>query len=92
MRIGRTLLAAAAAVTLATLGTANAQTTTPATQGLDSVDKNLKRDPDNRGLKNAQQRIEANQKRFAEHKADRVQKAERIERPERPDRPERGGR
>ena len=67
----------------------------PATQGLDSVDKNLKRDPDNRGLSNAQTHIEANQKRFAEHetdKADRVEKVERVERPERPDRPERPGR
>jgi hypothetical protein len=95
MRIDRTLLAAVAAATLATLGIANAQTTMPATQGLDSVDKNLKRDPDNRGLLNAQQHIETNQKRFAEHKADkaeRVEKAERVDRPDRPERPERGGR
>jgi hypothetical protein len=92
MSIGRTLLAAVAAVTLATLGIANAQMTAPATQGLDSVDKNLKRDPDNRGLQNAQRRIETNQERFAEHKTEQAERMDRAERPERPERPERAGR
>lgn len=75
----------------------------PGSQGLTSVDKNLTRDPDNRGLTNAQQRIEDNiqdRKDRKAGKADRddntgAEKAERPEkadRPDRPDHPERAGR
>ncbi len=61
MRVVAKLRAAAcAAVLFGVVGVANAGDKTPSTQGLDSVDKNLKRDPDNRGLENAQQRIEDN--------------------------------
>ena len=98
MRIGRTLLAAASVVMLATIGMANAaETNVPGTQALDSVDKNLAKDPDNRGLENAQDRIERNQTRHAAHKAamkaraekaERIEKAERVEKAERPERPE----
>lgn len=92
MRFGRTLLAVAAASLLATIGIANAETKTPSAQGLDSVDKNLAKQPDNRGLKNAQTRIEANQKRHALHKAAVAERVEKPARPERPDHPERPGR
>ncbi len=103
MRIGRTLLAAASAVMLASIGLANAQTNVPGTQALDSVDKNLARDPDNRGLETAQQRIERNQKRHALHKAEmakheekadieKVDHMEKVDRPERPAHPDRPGR
>jgi hypothetical protein len=77
----------------------------PMTQGAASVDKNLERDPDNKGLKNAGNRIKRNQERFedrrdkrADRREDRVERAERAERPERaehaerPDRAERSGR
>ncbi len=83
MRINRTLLAAASAVMLATIGVANAQTNVPGAQALGSVDKNLAKDPDNRGLKNAQNRIERNQKRHALHKAEMAEHAEKTDHPER---------
>lgn len=94
MKIGNTMLAVAGAVLLGSIGIANAQTTAPATQGLKSVDKNLAKDKDgdsdNKGLLNAQQRIERNQKR---HALDKAEVAERkADRPERPMRPERAGR
>ena len=90
MIIGKTLLAAAAVILLGSIGISNAQTTAPATQGLTSIDKNLAKDPDNRGLENAQDRHERNQLRQeTREKADRDHVA-RLERPERPDRPERG--
>jgi hypothetical protein len=73
----------------------------PMTQGAASVDKNLERDPDNKGLKNASNRIKRNQDRFEDRRdmrEDRAERAERAERPERaehaerPDRAERSGR
>ncbi len=97
MMIGRTLLAAAGTILLGSIGIASAQTTAPATQGLTSVEKNLAKDKDgdsdNKGLLNAQQRIERNQKRQALHKAEVVErKADRPDRPLRPEHPERPGR
>jgi hypothetical protein len=108
MRIGRTLLAAASAVMLAGIGSANAQTNVPGAKALDSIDKNLAKDPDNRGLANARDRIERNQKRHALHKADKaedkaeraekaekmekVEHVEKVDRPERPAHPDRPGR
>ena len=101
MRIGRILLAAASVVMLAGIGVANAGTNTPGTQALDSIDKNLAKDPDNRGLENAQDRIERNQKRHAAHKAamaeraekaehmEKAERAEKVEHVEKVDRPER---
>jgi hypothetical protein len=92
MRIGRTLLAAASVAMLASIGMANAQTKVPGTQALDSVDKNLAKDPDNRGLQTAQSRIERNQKRHALHKAEKAEHAEKTDRPDRPAHPDRAGR
>lgn len=111
MRLKRTLLGTVSAVgILAAIGAANAQTAdpknVPGDQGLSSVEKNLAKDPDNRGLQNAKQRIEDNQadraarktaktdrdKVARAEKAERVEKADRPEKPERPDRPERAGR
>jgi hypothetical protein len=107
MRIGRTLLAAASAIMLAGIGIAHAQTNVPGAKGLDSVEKNLGKDPGNPGLENAQERIGDNQKRHALHKAamtkhaekaekaekvEKVEKAEKADRPERPAHPDRPGR
>ncbi len=83
---------AAGAVLLGTVALANAQTATPSSQGLKSVDKNLAKDTDNdnKGLRTARQRIERNQKRHALHKAELAER--KADRPERPMRPERAGR
>jgi len=73
----------------------------PGSQGLTSVDKNLTRDPDNRGLTNAQQRIEDNIQDRKDRKAGKADRddntgaeddntgAEKAERPEKADRPDR---
>lgn len=76
---------------------ANGSAQPPLTQGISSVDKNLKRDPDNKGLQNADQRLQTNQERLEARKAKvdaRVDtaKAQRMERPERPDHAGRPGR
>lgn len=77
----------------------------PISQGLKSVAKNLEKDPDNKGLQNAQQRLLENQERQETHRLDqqarvetvkpervaRVERIERVERPVRVERPE-GGR
>jgi hypothetical protein len=52
---------------------------TPLTQGTSSVDKNLERDPDNKGLQNAAERQQRNRERFDER-----DRPARVERPERP--------
>ncbi len=95
MRIAGTFAAlAAGAVLFGTVGLANAQTATPSSQGLKSVEKNIAKDKDgdsdNKGLLNAQKRIERNQKRRALHKAELAER--KADRPERPTRPERAGR
>ncbi len=85
---------AAGAVLLGTVALANAQTATPSSQGLKSVEKNIAKDKDtdndNKGLRTAQQRIERNQKRHGLHKAELAER--KADRPERPMRPERAGR
>ncbi len=93
MKIANTLvIAAAGAVLLGTVALANAQTATPSSQGLSSVEKNLAKDTDNdnKGLLTAQQRIERNEKRHALHKAELADR--KADRAERPTRPERAGR
>lgn len=86
-------VAAAQAQTVSNNGAAQP----PLTQGTTSVDKNLKRDPDNKGLQNADQRLQTNQNRLEARKAKvetRVDtaKAQRMERPDRPERAGRAGR
>ena len=100
MRVNENLIGAMSAVIiiLGMVGAANAQAgETRGAQGLESVDKNLNRDPDNRGLENAQKRINDN---MAERKAkaahakaknkarhdDKAMHAEKAERPEKVDR------
>ncbi len=63
----------------------------PLSQGLSSVEKNLARDPDNQGLQNAQQRLQANQLRQETHRVTVDQRidAARLNRVERPTRPNR---
>lgn len=90
----------------ATGTTTTATTRQPIAQGLKSVGKNLERDPDNKGLQNAEQRLTANLARQELHRTERetriettkIERAERSERPERVarvervERPERPGR
>ncbi len=72
----------------------------PATQGNASIDKNLLKNPDNKGLQNADRRVEANaakaaakrQRREAHKREHREERQERLEREEREDRMERPAR
>lgn len=66
----------------------------PLTQAQTSVGGNLEKNPDNKGLKNAAERLKENQARLETRKsatAGRIEsaKAERAERTERPQKPER---
>jgi TolA-binding protein len=103
-----TLRFVAAVVSALLVGAVQAQTPgpssgkTPLTQGIESVDKNLQKDQDHKGLQTASERLKANQERFEarrettderidEARARRVERAERpelVERPEHFDRPE----
>ena len=95
--------------TTTTTSTTTATTTTkgPVSGGLASVQKNLKDNPDNKGLQNAEQRLLTNQERIEAKRADtatrvekaqrvdkveRVEKVERVQKAERPERPERASR
>lgn len=79
---------------------ADTDTKTPGAQGLESIDKNLRKHPDNRGLENAQDRHERNQERRAAHKAHKIdrddkvkaERPEKAERADKADRPERASR
>ena len=67
-------------------------TNVPMEQGFESVGRNIARDPDNEGLRNANERLLENQRRQADrgrNHAPGQQRIERIERVERPERPER---
>jgi len=78
----------------------------PLDQGISSVDKNLKNNPDNKGLQTASERLKANQERFEEQqtkteqrvehakaqRADRFSRPDFAQRPETFDRPQRPGR
>lgn len=90
------LIGTAAALVVA-FGVASAQTTAPApqaplTQGISSVDRNLERDPDNKGLQTASDRLKANQERLEEQRPTRPDFAQRPAGFERPQGPMRGGR
>lgn len=104
--------AAIAAGTLLLLGVASTSYAAdpaakqPLDQAIESVDKNLAKDPDNKGLQNAAERLRINQERHKqkraeqkakreEHKDDQAEKRaerEKAERPERAERPEKAGR
>lgn len=75
----------------------------PLEQGEKSVNGNLAKDPDNKGLQTAAKHLEANEKRIAEKRAEKAEKhraerpekaehAEKAERPEKVERPERAER
>ncbi len=83
------LACAAAGVQAQTAPTAPAPT--PMVQGLSSVEKNLERDPGNKGLQNAQQRLQDNQVRYDARRTavDARVDAARMNRVERPTRPAR---
>jgi hypothetical protein len=100
----------AAIVSALFVGAVHAQTSTakpsddktPLTQGISSVDKNLEKKPDNKGLQNADKRLRANRDRIEARRverdndraerAERPERHERAERAERPERTERSGR
>jgi hypothetical protein len=99
----------AIALLTASLSAAYAQTPpAPAAQGDASVDKNLSKNPDNKGLQTADKKVEANEAKAAAkraeakeerkeaHKRDRREekheRMERSEKMERPAKPERPGR
>lgn len=100
----RAVIAAGTLLLLSVAGTSHADdpaTKQPLDQAMESVDKNLARDPDNKGLQNAAERLQTNKERHekkrAEQKAKRQkhkddQAEKRAERPEKPARPEKPGR
>ncbi len=96
LTIGAALLLGAAGTLQAadtdtdTTTTSSTATSGPMSQGLNSVDKNLAKDPDNKGLQTAQERLIRNRAEKTE-RLERVERAERVERPE-VERPEREGR
>lgn len=67
-----------AVILLASAAVAHAQTTpaAPITQGAASVNKNLAKDPDNKGLQNAAEQLKENQAMQAEKKAEQEKKKE----------------
>lgn len=96
----------AAALLFASISVAHAETTNQAvTQGEASVDKNLSKDKDNKGLQTADQRLEANEAKIAakraeadktaddakqkKNKEERHERMEKHERHEKVERPER---
>ncbi len=61
----------ATALLLASISVAHAETTNqPVAQGEASVDKNLSKDADNKGLQTADKRLEANEAKIAEKRAE----------------------
>ncbi len=61
----------AAVLLAASVSVAHAQTApAPATQGDASVDKNLSKNPDNKGLQTADKKVEANEAKAADKRAD----------------------
>ncbi len=75
------LLGAASASYAADKPTTGSTTSTnpthvPLSQGVTSVNSNLAKDPDNKGLQNASEKLEANQTRIAEKRADQAEKRE----------------
>jgi len=76
------LAAAGAALIFGATGAVRADdapaTKVPGSQGLISVDKNVTRDPDNRGLTNAQQRIEDNIQDRKDRKADKADRDDKT--------------
>lgn len=100
----RAVIAAGTLLLLSVAGTSHADdpaTKQPLDQAMESVDKNLARDPDNKGLQNAAERLQTNKERHekkrAEQKAKRQkhkddQAEKRAERSGKPARPEKPGR
>lgn len=99
----KTVITVATVFLLSVAGTSYAADTAakqPLDQAIKSVDKNLAKDPDNKGLQNAAGRLQANKERHDEKRAERAAKrqdkkerhAERAERPEKTERPERAER
>jgi len=94
----RLLLASGLVLSFAVAQAQTANTSTaskpPLTQAQTSVGGNLEKNPDNKGLKNAAERLKENQERLETRKsatADRIEsaKAVRAEKPMRPEKAER---
>lgn len=60
----------------------------PLSQAIDSVGKNLSKDPDNRGLQNAAERLDANQQKIEERRAERIEKSGGVEKVDKVDKVE----
>lgn len=67
------------AIFLAAASGAHAQTAAPlpGDQGLSSVNKNLEKNPDNKGLKNADEKLRQNQLKHKAHAEKRIEKREK---------------
>jgi hypothetical protein len=57
----------------------------PLSQAIKSVGKNLSKDPDNKGLQNASEKLDANQQKIEERRADRIEKSGSIEKADKVD-------
>lgn len=61
------------ALLIASVSVAQAETTNqPVAQGAASVDKNLSKNPDNKGLQNASEQLKENEAKIAEKRADKT--------------------
>lgn len=73
----RAVIAAGTLLLLSIAGTSHADdpaTKQPLDQAMESVDKNLARDPDNKGLQNAAERLQTNKERHEEKREAKEQK------------------
>jgi hypothetical protein len=67
----------ATALLLASISVAHAETANqPVSQGAASVNKNLSKDPDNKGLQNASERLKENEAKVAAKRADADKKSD----------------
>jgi hypothetical protein len=67
----------ATALLLASITVAHAETTKqPVAQGAASVDKNLSKDPDNKGLQNASEQLQDNKAKVADKRSEADKKAD----------------
>lgn len=67
----------ATALLLASIAVAHAETTNqPVAQGAASVDKNLSKDPDNKGLQNASEQLQDNKAKVADKRSEADKKAD----------------
>lgn len=83
------LIVAGALALACGIAQAQSDSAKPLAHATESLDKNLQKHPDNKGLQNARQRLEDNQNRFEDRRMDRSERM--ADRPDRPQRPEAAG-